>query len=79
MIDRSRLIPKPPHPRRCELCEHWEPAENPNIETGQCTHELPNVVMLPIGPGQMSAVTYFPQTKPLERCGKWEAKKPAIN
>lgn len=63
--------PKASHPRRCETCTHFDPPQGMS-DQGSCTHELPNAVMVPTGPGQLANITYFPQMKPEQRCAKWE-------
>lgn len=72
-IGRGR---KPLHPQRCETCRHFDPPEGA-IETGCCVAQFPNVIMaLGVGPGGAAALTYFPQMKPEQRCGKWESSHP---
>jgi hypothetical protein len=63
---------RPLHPRRCETCRHFEPPDNPNIETGSCVAQYPNVIMAGVG-GGAAALTFFPQMKPTQRCAKWDA------
>lgn len=66
---------KPPHPRRCEVCRHFELPEGAQ-ESGKCLANYP--VLIPLQgnlPGTMGAVSMFPPMKPHERCGKWMAGK----
>lgn len=63
----------------CETCAFWEPKEN--NQGGRCACKPPVASLVPqqgvAGP-TLAVVTYWPETRPDDRCGEWaEGGKPS--
>lgn len=59
----------------CKHCEHWE-AKDPQADAGRCTGKIPNsTLVMQQGLGGQAApvvITFWPETRPTDRCGEWE-------
>lgn len=57
----------------CNTCEHWEKKEG--IDAGRCLADIPNATLVPtqgqLGGQSLAVVTYWPETRPTDRCGKY--------
>ena len=58
--------------KECSNCAFWD--KKPDIEAGRCLAKVPNAALIPtqgIGGQTLSVVTYWPETRPSDRCGEW--------
>lgn len=56
----------------CKNCKHWNPV---NDQHGQCVKNPPNATLVPaqgLGGQGLTVVSYWPETKPDNRCGSFE-------
>lgn len=59
-------------PQTCENCRYWVP-ENDDAPEGDCRRYPPQVAAQPktYDRADVSAVTWFPVTSHMTRCGEW--------
>ena len=62
----------------CSDCFHWDKQTD---ESGRCTGKIPNVNLVQgqglDGKPVMHALTYWPETRPIDRCGEWKSQEPS--
>lgn len=60
--------------QNCNNCFYWDKKDH--VDAGRCCSNVPAVTLVPTqgvaGQG-LSVITYWPETKGSDRCGKWRA------